>query len=461
MTITNIYLIDSRLSPKRALDVEVKLFPVDGGKVKLEPAYAIFAALTSTFSSSSPLQLELSLGDWILEFVSSQGNPVAILLRVSNDSNNHEIDAAVIEGYIPPPTARRLHYEPLIKHDEYSDKTARRFSPSSANTPRVEHLRHPRNMGVISKLQVKCETFELRSDIVLMPEHERSFEDCKSFDDKFEYWLDGWHSVDEQNTFNLNLDIIPGKEFCTGRLSLKNSFRRPRKKVLYITFSEERYFFVIPCKVSADLQSDIDVEFDFYDTSEFLNNGRILQVRVFTNDSAFNGVMQQLSKGNLYSAKQLSMRHAERLLQQKYFDPIGAAAGALVLVQPDVSGSVAYLSEHKHVLRWIDNLLDDFEWISEGAICSAWVLAIAGELGIISEAKDEDELRSEIALLLTEAVRRGLPIYTESLNMLSKGVNWAAKEIPVDLHLAVQWLTLHSLNAGPFVLLRDRSEAAS
>lgn len=455
MTITTIYLIDSRLSSKRAVQIQVQLFRIEGNKIGHEPNYGQFSLLAADKNDATPLNIELDPGGWLLAFTSSMGKAVAYTFNVPVEGNVYIIDAALLEGYQPSVASKHMNYELM---DSFNEKAARGFVASSTNARRVENLLHSRNSSLNSKLQITYKVFEFcnKHDRNSLPV-KRDFTSRSTFNDKLSYWFDGWRSTNENRETSLDLEFISGKEFCTGRVSVRNSFTRPKKIVLYISFADERYLLIVPCRTKNDDldRSDLDIEIDFYDTTERACNGRISQVRAFTDNSAFNGIAQQLSKGNLQSANQLSMYNAERFLREKNIDQVAATVGALVLVQPDIPGNLKFLQSHPNIGYWIGNLRNQFEWISEGSIFAAWILGISRSG---KSEKDEKDLRKEIAELLIEAINRGIPSYSESLSLLCKGVEWASEDIPLDTRLALGWLALNSINASPFLLLHDKFE---
>jgi len=102
-----------------------------------------------------------------------------------------------------------------------------------------------------------------------------------------------------------------------------------------------------------------------------------------------------INSGNLEQAGNLAA-DAEKLLQAKKSDPIGAALGGYVLLR---------LHELPRLHTWADNLARWFPWLPDGPI-------IAGEAAAL-----KGDHRGAIASFC-EAAQRGLPVFADGFSML-------------------------------------------
>ena len=96
---------------------------------------------------------------------------------------------------------------------------------------------------------------------------------------------------------------------------------------------------------------------------------------------------------------------AESLLQQKRRDPIAAAIGGYYLLR---TANIDRLSE------WGPNLSQWFPWLPDGAVINGWQHIHAGR----EHRGDQDRHFDAARRQLIEAVRRGVPVYTEGLRLL-------------------------------------------
>lgn len=460
MTVTKFYLIDSRLNSERSVEVQIQFHRIASERVGHERSITRFAALASDYDSAIPFDVDLPDGVWVLEFVSYVGNYVACTMGVPSESNAHHVDAAILDGHISSPKSKDLHYALRETHDKFSEKSPRRFVTSSAGSVALDNLRNSRNR-VANKLKVTSSELEFQGHRTDVDLRSVSFLTATSFEQRLDYWLKSWNCIHRDNDVLVQVEASPGRQLCTGRLRIVSRGGVQHRTMLNFMFTDERYVLIVPhLRFRPDnVVRFVDIEVDFFDVPETSTNGRISQVRVLTDNAGFNGVVQLLSKGRLYSANSLGRQSAEDVLQAKYSDPIAAAAGALALVQPEILATMDR-DRVRYIWGWLSNLDEDFSWLPEGPICRAWMLAASGKVGIVPVASDA-ELRLKIAQYMMEAIDRGLPVYSEGLNLLSKAVDWASSEIDSDMTAAVRWLALHSVNVGPFVLLRDRSRSTT
>lgn len=111
-------------------------------------------------------------------------------------------------------------------------------------------------------------------------------------------------------------------------------------------------------------------------------------------------VMSYLSRGAMAEAGRLSQawQTADLMLQHKRDDPVSAAAGAYVLLKN---------RRLEGRQQWIENLVDWFPHLADGAIVSA---ALALQEGQVSD--------KEIRRRLGAALQRGLPVFSLGINIL-------------------------------------------
>lgn len=104
-------------------------------------------------------------------------------------------------------------------------------------------------------------------------------------------------------------------------------------------------------------------------------------------------IMSYLARGAVAEADRLAEAWgvADLMLQEKYEDPVSAAAGAYLLLK------IKRLQERK---GWVDNLVRSFPYMADGAIISA-------SLALQSNAAKEADVRAKIFA----ALDRGLPIF--------------------------------------------------
>jgi hypothetical protein len=100
---------------------------------------------------------------------------------------------------------------------------------------------------------------------------------------------------------------------------------------------------------------------------------------------------------------------AESLLQQKRRDPIAAAIGGYYLLR---TANLDRLS------AWGPNLSRRFPWLADGAVINGWQHIHAGR----EHRGDPDRHFDAARRQLIRAARRGVPVYTEGLQLLIDGL---------------------------------------
>lgn len=111
-------------------------------------------------------------------------------------------------------------------------------------------------------------------------------------------------------------------------------------------------------------------------------------------------IMSYLARGAFADANRLAeaWHVADQMLYKKKSDPISAAAGAYLLLKN------RRLQDRR---SWVDNLVDWFPYMADGAIVSA-------ALALQREDANESEIRSKINMALS----RGLPVFAMGASLL-------------------------------------------
>jgi hypothetical protein len=162
-------------------------------------------------------------------------------------------------------------------------------------------------------------------------------------------------------------------------------------------------------------------------------------VSVAVHHTAVGGGLGYLAAGALDKAATL-FGDTERMLWSKVRDPLGAAAGAYVLIGTERSGLIKNWDE------WLGNLRDWFPDLSDGAI-----LWGARRLRTARTPTERDEARNA----LLEGYRRGLPVYTLGLSWLIEGLSAFPGDAACEAAaLATRQLCWQVDMREPFVVLR-------
>jgi len=131
-----------------------------------------------------------------------------------------------------------------------------------------------------------------------------------------------------------------------------------------------------------------------------------IDVTVSTDHQKAETLLTLLTNGELREAKLLSNAHeAEKLLLQKMVNPVTAAIGGYFLLK---------INELGRLHNWANNLANWFPWLPDGLIIHATQLLSKNDKTQV----DLDLIRSR----LLQAAWNGLPVYTEGLRLLLKGL---------------------------------------
>ena len=109
-----------------------------------------------------------------------------------------------------------------------------------------------------------------------------------------------------------------------------------------------------------------------------------------------DAIARYLKGGHLREAADLSA-DAEQLLESKMADPFGAALGGYALLK---------LGRLDKLHHWPRNLADFFPWLPDGAVIAAEESALEGD-------------HQTAIVQVCEAARRGLPVFSDGLSLLS------------------------------------------
>ena len=137
-----------------------------------------------------------------------------------------------------------------------------------------------------------------------------------------------------------------------------------------------------------------------------------LAVSIAIPDRRVGAVIGYLGSGLLPTAEKL-VKTATDMLYDKMVNPIAAAAGAYVMVFAEKS------NERDEWHKWVENLMNWFPWLPDGAIIHSWLKLIYG-----NKNKDLVEARKN----LLEGFRRGLPFYSKGVKMLLDGLTIFAND---------------------------------
>jgi hypothetical protein len=160
-------------------------------------------------------------------------------------------------------------------------------------------------------------------------------------------------------------------------------------------------------------------------------SGRVVSIRVSTRSDTADTMAAYLTRADYYAAEAMApwADQAGLMLHAKGENPYAAAVGAYLLLR---------LERYDLMRDWARNLANWFPFLPDGCVIWAWQS--------IRERSDEEEATK----YLLEAAKRGLPLYTEGLRLLSQGLLLSGepgREALAKLDRA----TGHVLWSSPFV----------
>lgn len=131
-----------------------------------------------------------------------------------------------------------------------------------------------------------------------------------------------------------------------------------------------------------------------------------LDIAVSTDNWASEALIALLTAGAMEEAATLTnAEKAERLLFEKNEDPAAAAVGGYFLLK---------MGELGRMHNWANNLANRFPYLPDGAVIHAWQL--------LQEKQNTIQHIKTISDRLVEALRRGIPVYTEGFRLLYRGL---------------------------------------
>lgn len=144
-------------------------------------------------------------------------------------------------------------------------------------------------------------------------------------------------------------------------------------------------------------------------TSNFVLSPRSVNVdelEITTHIPRADALAQLLNNGETIAAKSLvHLEDASQLMEDKETDHAAAAIGGYYLLRAD---------KLEYLYNWTENLANWFPEMADGAIIHAWFL--------LQSAQNREAVVWEFRSWLLEAVRRGVPLYSEGLRLLYEGL---------------------------------------
>jgi hypothetical protein len=132
------------------------------------------------------------------------------------------------------------------------------------------------------------------------------------------------------------------------------------------------------------------------------NYDTLHRVAIAVEDEFFSSMIGYLGSGDLPSASTI-VNQAKEILMYKVHNPFAAAAGAYILLEQTETNRDYEWHD------WIQNLMNWFKWLPDGAIQWAWL-----QLAKSPENETGDYLQDN----LIKAYERGLPYYSVGVRML-------------------------------------------
>ena len=141
-----------------------------------------------------------------------------------------------------------------------------------------------------------------------------------------------------------------------------------------------------------------------------------LDVVVSSYDTQAEAILSLLETGNVVEAKVIeNAGAAEQMLYGKMVNPSGAAIGGYYLLK---------IRDLDRLHNWTENLANWIDWMADGPVIRAWHLLKTARL----HGADKADTHSKAREHLLEAVKRGVPTYTEGLRLLRDGLNMLCQD---------------------------------
>jgi hypothetical protein len=211
------------------------------------------------------------------------------------------------------------------------------------------------------------------------------------------------YRIDNRLLEQIGLQPMLGGDFQD--LNFKRYFlfiKEPRVKLQYT---------VIPCPwvlstFPTEAVVEVVVQLHRNNPRQDIGYDEKFRIKVNVIDDTTGPMIGYLGKGRLDSAKSMLLIARERL-KEKEINPFSAAAGAYILL------SDRYSAESKYFCQWVENLMNWFPWMPDGAILYASLL--------LKSKRGKERLGSARDALLA-ASKRGLPFYSKGVGLLLDGL---------------------------------------
>lgn len=435
---------DLRLPVGRESSVIVRCVQVASSN-EVDPT-AIEVVANVRRSATKSVEIELAPGTWHAIVTSAYLPESAHVLTVPNTVEPHCVNLVIGDDSTQSRFIR--HEVRQDAHLPYGLTARGRLSPSrgSASLPGSHRI------------------VEDHSDMFLItylkpaPEKPRPrFSNATNFASRLNYWMCQWQECEELKPTHCYAPQIRGGE--TGNLRVLNleldlwKNEHPldgRKALLRIKILDQFYSVILP-QVAPDESGNfgaIVLEISFVSESVKCDEkiDRLKGIKFHTMDPNFNAVTQFLAKGEMPNALKIWKTLAEAMLQNKYEDPVAAAAAGLVLVHASLRDELP-LSSKVRWEHWIHNLSNDFPTISDSAVGDAWINAL--------KVGDHEAQMADASRAFESAVHRGLPVFSESIRLLKRGAEWAFENSANSDELAaIRWLTRQAVSGTALTTIR-------
>jgi len=239
----------------------------------------------------------------------------------------------------------------------------------------------------------------------------------------------------ELNPSHLSIDITPyiDDEFVeTYRFTLDGPLKMgdasTNTRSAWDGAIPERAFILISNEETAKL---ICAPLPWFDLSSGLTNTAFemisprgdVDVTTAIRDTELGSIIGYLTQNSFANARKL-VDNAEGMLFHKFSNPIGAAAGAYVMLSTETQRPNHATDADWH--RWVENLYLNFPWIPDGAIAYSTLKL---------NHQTEDSHVEEALNGLIEAYNRGIPFYSIGMRWLLDGLTaFAEDDTFIDRH---------------------------
>jgi len=458
----NFLVRDSRLEPAREVVAAVVADRIiDVGNYQ-EEEYVEGVVTITRFGNVRSSVMELRAGTWRVTITTPFKDKIHRLVRISDSDeiislslDSSEITTAI--GYSSD-FKEEVDVGPLQLTQDDAPYKFSKLTPSRGLEGSVTRRSAPHSIEAnIHKVSITVNKF-VRSKTKM---ERTEFPEYGNFDEKLHFWCANWGEKAVLQPARLwRSEKDSQKEdisLCIVKIQIPTSSGIPHDPLDKITiqadFLDQRYTVILPLpRFTTNVTLDeLNIEFKFLNARTVISPdiNRLIGVRLITRDSRFDAVSQFLASGDFPSAFTIWSSLAEELLQDKYKSPIGAAAASLVLVHALSSNRLDGNSEQWS--RWLNRLCTSFPSLPDARVADAWLDAIDESMTV--------ERKDAITQKFWGAVDQGIPIFSESVRLLSRGAEWACGNQRSDSKLkAVRWLAGRVLPGNALTAIRH-SEA--